>query len=377
MDMFLKSIPYYDGIASRLFWLKTVVRNALKRNGGKKPEAFLCIDNLYDRHLYLLAEFFVQAGYYVYIVGNVRIEDYYNSDPYRFYVYTSHDMKYISRLPEKIAQDSLLCADHEPQYPVGSRFGLTLSLRYDIDIAPATRPEAMILPYPMHPNVYHEKQIDTIYALRTSSKRMGVFFAGNLKEQYELQSNLLRNYVPRRAAVRSVRQRFGSQVRLFTTRTSLLRALDEEDLASSIVIFDATTERLGREEWFSVLAQSRFFLALPGVVMPMCHNSVEAMALGVVPILGYGQLFSPPLASGNVCLGYGSETELAGAIDVALAMDAGAYAALRQRSLDHYDRHMAPAAFLRGLSRRCGQPMELRFAAEWVSENLARAAARS
>jgi hypothetical protein len=371
VSQFLKTyLPYHDGLASRWFALRQAVRNAFKRNTGRAV-VFLDATALGDRHLYLLAEFFIQAGYFVSIIGRIKKECYYYRDPYYFYVFSSKDINFVGEVGNGDLQNALLCTDRAVPGPLEERFRRVMRLSYDIDILPDRAEDVVILPYPMHPNVYKAGQLARIPELRGLPKTVGVFFAGNLKDQYARPTRLLRGMIPRAVAVQSVLRRFKERVRLFTTREALLRALDEEDLATSIVIFDATTARLGREEWFPVLARSRFFLALPGVVMPMCHNGVEAMALGAVPILGYGHLFSPRLQAGAVCLAYTSEADLAGAIETALAMDAAAYARLRGRTMDHFDRHMEPAAFLDALLRGSGRVIDVRFPAEFVSEAVA------
>uniref|UniRef100_I2PZZ3 Glycosyltransferase n=1 Tax=Desulfovibrio sp. U5L TaxID=596152 RepID=I2PZZ3_9BACT len=371
MSQFLKTyLPFHDGLASRWFCLRQAVRNASKRNTGR-PVVFLEATALGDRHLYLLAEFFIQAGYFVSIVGGIRKELYYYRDPYYFYVFSSKNINFVKEVGSGDLGNALLCTDRAVPGHQEERFPRILRLSYDIDIAPENAGAVVILPYPMHPNVYKTGQLARIPELRGRPKTVGVFFAGNLKDQYARTTRLLRGMLPRAVAVQGVLRRFKERVRLFTTREALLRALDEEDLAASIVVFDATTARLGREEWFPVLARSRFFLALPGVVMPMCHNGVEAMALGAVPILGYGHLFSPRLRSGAVCLEYASEAELAGAIETALAMDAAAYDGLRGRAMDHFDRHMEPAAFLEALLRGPARVIDVRFPAEFVSEAVA------
>jgi hypothetical protein len=370
----MKFIPFRNGFASRCFFIISHARNRRKRNKSKRPEVFLRITKLNDRHLYLLAEFFIQAGYFVYIIDNINKSQYYNNDPYYFYIFHSQHIKYCRLACKDPLPDALLCCDHEVDPKIASLFSKVLMINYDIDLPPNTTTETLFLPYPMHPNVYRSGQVHRIPELRDSPKRVGIFFAGNLKGQYGQTSRLLRHYIPRRTAIDLVLRRFKEKVRLFTSREALLRALQEEDLAASIVVFDATTERLSREEWFPVLAQSRFFLALPGVIMPTCHNGVEAMALGVVPILGYGQLFSPRLQTGSVCLGYVSETDLTETIEVALAMDDMAYARLRKRTMEHFDRHMVPGAFLSQLLRGHGRKIEIRYPAEFISEDVAKAA---
>ncbi len=365
-------MPFYNGLASRWFCLTTGLANRFKANSGRRPEVYLRAGLLNDRHLYLLAEFFVQAGYYVNIVGSIRKEQYYNHDPYYFYIFSSDRIRHVKELGPGIGADALFCTDGPVEQGEASRFSKVIQVRYDMDVPPGGAVDAPFLPYPMHPNVYHAGQVRTIPALRESPKKMGLFFAGNLKDQYAASSRLLRHGLTRAEGVAFVQRRFAGRVRLFTTRRALLHGLENEDLTRSIVVFDATTERLGREEWFPVLAQSRFFLALPGVVMPMCHNSVEAMALGVPPILSYGQLFTPPLPAGSVCLAYVTEADLGRAVEQALAMEDASYARLRRQTLEHFDRHMTPAAFLQRLLRDSGRTVSVRFPAEFVSEALAR-----
>src|SRR5205823_2507023 len=47
-----------------------------------------------------------------------------------------------------------------------------------------------------------------------------------------------------------------------------------------------------------------FFLAPPGCAMPLSHNLIEAMSLGAIPILNYGDYLDPPLRDGVDCLAF-------------------------------------------------------------------------
>ena len=46
-------------------------------------------------------------------------------------------------------------------------------------------------------------------------------------------------------------------------------------------------ERIKAEAALDALAKADFFLACPGVGMPLCHNLIEAIAAGAIPILQY------------------------------------------------------------------------------------------
>ena len=52
-------------------------------------------------------------------------------------------------------------------------------------------------------------------------------------------------------------------------------------------------------QWFETISKSDFFLCLSGVELPMCHNSIEAMGLGTIPIISYNDWFFPPLEHGK------------------------------------------------------------------------------
>ena len=46
----------------------------------------------------------------------------------------------------------------------------------------------------------------------------------------------------------------------------------------------------------------------------MCHNAIEAMAVGTVPVLEYASLFSPPLEHGVNCIDLSSFEDIDDAI---------------------------------------------------------------
>jgi hypothetical protein len=102
---------------------------------------------------------------------------------------------------------------------------------------------------------------------------------------------------------------------------------------------------LAPPEYLRLLARSHFMVAAPGVVMPHCHNVVEGMAVGSVPILNYGDLFFPPLVNGENCLSFSSPSELREQVVCAVNMDRQKLDTMRAAVLDYYDLYLRPAAF--------------------------------
>jgi len=67
----------------------------------------------------------------------------------------------------------------------------------------------------------------------------------------------------------------------------------------NIVILDTRTCKVPQEQWLEFLSKADFFIAAPGEGMPLCHNVVEAIAVGAVPILSYGEYLGEGLNTDN------------------------------------------------------------------------------
>ncbi len=103
--------------------------------------------------------------------------------------------------------------------------------------------------------------------------------------------------------------------------------------------------RIPRERWLEALSKADFFLACPGVGMPLCHNVIEALAAGAVPILQYGEYLPPPLEGDVNCLAFSDAAGLRRAISRALEMSQCEIRAMRGNARQYYHDFLAPGKF--------------------------------
>jgi hypothetical protein len=103
------------------------------------------------------------------------------------------------------------------------------------------------------------------------------------------------------------------------------------------------------ERWLEAMSRADFFLGCPGVEMPLCHNLVEALRCGTVPILQYHRYLNPPLKPGRECLVFEDEESLVSAVERALAMPTAQILAMRRRARAYYESHLEPGIFTRKL----------------------------
>jgi len=91
------------------------------------------------------------------------------------------------------------------------------------------------------------------------------------------------------------------------------------------------------EEWRHYLSSAKFLFCAPGMTMPMCHNVVEAMSVGVVPIINYQNWLNPSLIDGKNALLYQSEKSIHQVINKALQMNDSEYSELQKNAIDFYE----------------------------------------
>jgi hypothetical protein len=99
------------------------------------------------------------------------------------------------------------------------------------------------------------------------------------------------------------------------------------------------------ERWLEALSKADFFLACPGVGMPLCHNVIEAMTAGCIPILQYSAYLSPPLQHGVNCLAFDDAQSLNAVLHSIFSMSDAEITALRSNVRAHYEAHLAPGRF--------------------------------
>lgn len=215
----------------------------------------------------------------------------------------------------------------------------------------------VIVPYPMSPHNYRPGLQAELDKLRLHSKTIGVFFSGNHDPQVYDTGVIEKKFkkVNRHRLITFLKNNFPADKLTVLTdglhlSSSYINQLVIADWRWSPTAFHNAEARIGEREWLSTLAACHFFLACPGMVMPMCHNVIEAMAVGTIPILEYADEFYPPLSNGINCICFNGEKDALEQIERALALPANEIEKLRKAVIHYYEEHLSPAAFVRSVS---------------------------
>ncbi|MGE0451434.1 MAG: glycosyltransferase [Vicinamibacterales bacterium] len=253
----------------------------------------------------------------------------------------------------------------------GGDWGRRIRLRSDIS---ATRPSGsdwLMAPYPMHPLRYHAGDDRRLETLRRASRNVRLMFAGNVDRAAYRSEHMLQLCARFGYATRP--DLFDALIRAagrvdYLAADEHLGAILRGDSSHELLVSTADKYAVPQRVWMDFLARADFFVALPGVSMPMCHNAIEAMAVGTIPIVAHTDWFHPPLVHGRDCLSPNGPEGMRDVLHEATAMSGSRLDQMKQNVIDYYERHLSPSAFVQRLLAHPSDPLTVYFNFEDTSE---------
>lgn len=99
--------------------------------------------------------------------------------------------------------------------------------------------------------------------------------------------------------------------------------------------------RLNTIDYFKVLSTIQFFLALPGIIVPECHNLIESMEYGCIPIIheNYARLLNPPLEHKKNSMQYGNLNELNEIFNLVFHIDKNELKLISEEVIDYWSKN--------------------------------------
>lgn len=169
------------------------------------------------------------------------------------------------------------------------------------------------LPYIMHPFNYLEKETNF------SCKKIGIIMSGNFEESIYNDSvitdnfGLLNRWIIYQEIIKNDKT-------LSISGNELVKDLDTGRFYDKLVLMQWQSGAIPNQKWRFYLSAANFIFCAPGMTMPMCHNVIEAMSVGVIPILNYPHWLNPSLKDDVNCLVYQSVSDIESVIYKALSL---------------------------------------------------------
>lgn len=291
---------------------------------------------IYKRYYYTFIKFLTLAGYTVYF-PNVDFKH------YRFNIYKkktnlyrfTFDEKFIVyNIPPKKAEVVLTITDNM----LSSDYFSPMFLKSN-----KSSNNIFYVPMAMHPILYKNNIWNKTLDERTPKKK-SIFMVGTLED---LAYSRIES-TPFQIESRTEIHNYLKQKKLLTKINSLNEL---EDFISSsqderCIVLDGTKTPISIEKLRITLNSFCFYLALPGVFMPLSHNIIEALSTGAIPILhkNYANIMKPELQHMHNALIYEDLKNLESMIKLAYKMEDQTLKNMKFNVKSYYESHLTPNA---------------------------------
>jgi glycosyltransferase involved in cell wall biosynthesis len=287
------------------------------------------MNQAYGRFSYILCKYFENAGFRIVVRTNLYY--YLNLRGYKPFL-LEQNYGFVKKMPSPLNSIAL---EHS---------GKKQLIRIHYDVQDKVKVD-YTAPFPMHPVQVIDYNDNVLIDLRKTRRTFNIFFAGNNeKNDYSAQQlNQKFNVISRFDVISFLKNKLDKSVPLkaISERQELYKLLHTDANNKGVIISEVKTDDA---DWLTFLSKANFFIAPPGVSYPWCHNSVEAMGVGTIPILQYSNLFYPQLEHKKNCLTYNNYDELEEAIKLAFTMKEEEIALMRQHAIAYFEAYLSPDA---------------------------------
>jgi hypothetical protein len=293
------------------------------------------------RLLFSLLNAFVASGYHIRLADNLPPG---KLDKYGQMACSLRSVSLTDTVPSETS--GMIYLFDEEDRKLGARaWRKKIQVRFDVFSSYwFTKP--MLMPYPVHPVHTGPDLRDRLQKYRANERKMRVFFSGDREGYVRNRIRYPKPKLARLDVINAILQGMGEKVLLIQSEADLDSACSG-GYVNKCLIMDQSQSRIDQTRWLQTLATSDFFLCPPGFVMPMCHNTVEAMAVGAIPIINYPEWFDPHLEHRKNCIAFEDKDDLLDKLNEVLQMDGNEIARMRRQVVDYYDTRLAPESFVR------------------------------
>ena len=235
--------------------------------------------------------------------------------------------------------------DDEDRAVGGRRWRKKIQARFDI-FASHWFSRPIFVPYPVHPNHAGPDLAERLADCRRLDKKMRVFFSGDTEGYVRSRVRYPSVKMPRLDVINAICRHLGDEVVRVADEDTVEGLFASPGFANKFVLASPDF-RIDSSKWLSTVARAEFFLCPPGYVMPMCHNAVEALAVGAIPIISYPEWFDPRLEHLKNCVVFDDEADLVAKMRAVFAMGPEQISRMRSNAIDYYEGYLTDAWFIR------------------------------
>lgn len=305
----------------------------------------------YGRYLYLLLRFLTLTKFKVALVKKIGFWDYRRIGNYGRKIYQIENLVIATKLP-KNTKNRTFVYDREIQKWTSKTWKKLININFDISLPIPQHNNWVFMPYAMNPSTYSTGQYANIKNLQNTSRKIRLFFAGNVDPTYysSIQPQSILNdfkIMPRTMVIETVSS-YLSNEKIDIKDWQQMELILNSNYRQKCIIIETNKINFNvpQTRWLEALAKSDFFICAPGVTAPLCHNAIESMSVGTIPITNYANWFFPSLEHLKNCIKFDTKEDLIKVLELVMSMEKSQIEQLRTNVIEYCEKYLSCDSFL-------------------------------
>ena len=206
------------------------------------------------------------------------------------------------------------------------------------------------VPMSFHPLMYHygiwNREVD-IHKKRINS----LFCYGNFDSQAYLEIKRTEfSVVPRTELLSYFKSK--PDFMALPGKSEMLKQIEEGSLKRKFAFAIKENFELPMEDVRETLSNFNFYFCCPGVVMPLCHNVIEAMSVGTIPLIQkeYAEVMYPNLTDGENAIVFDDLKHLDSILNDLFEMSESEVSRMRENVLQYFQDYLTPEGMIEHLN---------------------------
>lgn len=327
-------------------------------------------DDGLGREAYYVLKSFSDAGYNVYLSRSNDFKSYWRLGLFGRLIYTIRNCRLISHVPSNSKSFIYAFDSVRPdliELPWKKFIYINIKKSTTCHIGNVIPMQFYMIPF-----IYALGLHENLAQYRGLPRKYRIFFGGSLNTAYYDSPIFKEKYPHLMTRLEGVRWVVGSglDVWLINESHNLKEFLNTKTYLNRLIIVEITSSfPIKPKNWLRIVGQSDFFMCFSGTDYPMCHNAIEAMAVGCIPILAYEDWFDPKLEHGKNAIVYKDKEDLINKIRMVMQMPSEEILKLRQEVLKYYDQHLAKGRLIQRYEAESQQVSTLMLFPKIVSDH--------
>lgn len=238
----------------------------------------------------------------------------------------------------------------------------------------------LIMPFSLNPFFYYNKKyLETRELRNVNSRKIRIVFSGNQNtESYDQQ--IIQNFFNKLSRIKIFEILNNNldhkHFKVISKRKNLDSILSHSNYKNKLIWLQWSWSpsrsenldlRISNDQWLKFLSDSDFFLATPGVRMPLCFNVIEAISVGTIPVLEFPEYFTPPLEDRINCIVFSGQEDLIHKIYEVLSFNQDFIDYLRNNLIQYYEEHLKPGVLCQKIESNPNKSFRVYFHATTAS----------